>query len=79
MRTYIRESKDLGNGKRMITHYTLGESLMFNIIKLILFIFIVWPVEILWIVFKWLMKLVAKLLKYVIKAIVKLVTLPFRH
>ena len=46
MKTYVRESHKLGKGAYMITRYTAGEYMLLNIIKLIFFVLILWPLEI---------------------------------
>lgn len=71
MRTYIRETQNLGNGKRMITHYTLEDYMIHSIVKFFLFLFIVWPIQIMfWITFY--------LIKWTFKAFYWVVSLPFR-
>ena len=46
MKTYVRKSRRLEKGTYMITKYTTGEYLFLNIVKLIFFVLILWPVEI---------------------------------
>lgn len=48
MRSYVRESRSIGENTRIITHYTLTEHLFLSIIKLIFFIAVLWPAQILW-------------------------------
>lgn len=67
MRSYVRESIKLGNGRTLITHYTPSEYLWISVIKFLFFL-ILWPVEItfwlffysikygcilLWLIVKW--------------------------
>ena len=48
MRSYVRKSESIGKNTRIITHYTPGEYLFLSIIKLIFFIVILWPIQIIW-------------------------------
>lgn len=51
MRSYVRESIKLGNGRTLITHYTTSEYLWINVIKLPFFL-ILWSFEIIfWLFF----------------------------
>ena len=58
MNIYIRESRNLGNGRRLITRYTPGEYLVYNIIKFFFFLFIIWPLEITLIIFLAILKII---------------------
>lgn len=52
MRSYVRESIKIGENKRIITHYTLTESIFLDILKFLFFLFILWPIQLIWFVFK---------------------------
>ena len=57
MRSYVYKTEKLPNGERIVTRYTLEESLCRNILKLLFFLFILWPIELfLW----WPLKLIVK-------------------
>ena len=58
MRTYIRETINLGKGKRMITAYTPGEYLISNIVKFFLYLFVVWPIQLMLSCFFWMFKII---------------------
>lgn len=66
MRSYIRETVNLGHGKKLITHYTPGEYLIGSIIKFFLYLFIVWPFE-----------LILTLLMYFFAIVWLIIKLPF--
>ena len=57
MNTYVRKSRKLEKGTYMITKYTAGEYLFLNIVKLVFFVLILWPVEIVLFTFLFLIKL----------------------
>ena len=59
MKTYVRESHKLGKGAYMITRYTAGEYMLLNILKLIFFVLILWPLEIVFFTILFLVKLAA--------------------
>lgn len=46
MRSYVYESVKLSDGKRLVTRYTLGEVIWFNILKFLFYLFMLWPLEI---------------------------------
>ncbi len=71
MRTYIRESVDLGNNRRLITHYTPSEYFWLSAIKFFFFLTVIWPLELVF----WLGYFV---LKYTIKLLIFLIKLPFK-
>lgn len=71
MRSYVRESHDMGNGRRYITYFKPEEYLLFTIIKFLAFLFLLWPLEIMF----WITIFV---IKWTFKAIIWLITLPFR-
>ena len=52
MRSYVRESRKIDENTRIITHYTLTESIILNILKLLFFLFFLWPIQLFWFVFK---------------------------
>ena len=60
MKTYVRKSRRLEKGTYMITKYTTGEYLFLNIVKLIFFVLILWPVEIVFFTFLFLIKLLVR-------------------
>lgn len=71
MHSYIRESHDMGNGRRYIVRYTPGEYLAFNIIKFLCFLCIVWPIQLeFWMGFF--------IIKSILKALWWIISLPFR-
>ena len=52
MKMYVRESRKLSRGRTLITHYTAEEYFWQSALKIILFILVVWPIEILfWAIF----------------------------
>lgn len=71
MRSYVRESHDMGNGKRYITYYKPEEYILFSIIKFLAFLFVLWPLEIIFL-------LTVFIVKWAFKAVFWLVSLPFR-
>ena len=60
MKTYVRKSRRLEKGTYIITKYTAGEYLFLNIVKLVFFVLILWPVEIVLYVFIFLIKLLIR-------------------
>ncbi len=71
MRAYVRESVELSNNRRLITHYTPSEFFWLSIIKLVIFLFVLWPLELgFWLIFI--------ILKYSIKLLILLLKLPFK-
>ena len=60
MNTYVRKSRKLEKGTYIITKYTAGEYLFLNIVKLVFFVLILWPVEIVLYVFIFLIKLLIR-------------------
>lgn len=55
MRHHIRTSYDLGEDdfggrRKYITYFKPGEYLVFNILKFLFFLFIVWPLQIIWLI-----------------------------
>ena len=71
MNSYIRETKDLGEGRRLITRYTPGEYLVISIIKFFIFLFFLWPIELLF----W---AAVFIIKWAFKALFFLIALPFK-
>ena len=71
MRSYVRESHNMGNGRRYITRYTPEEYFLYSIIKFLLFLFLLWPLQLMFwgVIF---------ILKWTFKAILWLIILPFR-
>ena len=63
MRSYFRKSVDVGDNTRYIVRYTPSEYLLISVIKLIFFIFVVWPVQILWLIFTFPFRLIGKFYK----------------
>lgn len=78
MRSYVYDSVKLSNGQRLITRYTLEESLVINCFKLLLFLFIIWPFQLL---FWWPIKLIFKgiliVCEFILRTIWWLIRLPF--
>ncbi len=72
MNVYIRESKSLGDGKRLITHYTPGEYLFLSIIKFLFFLFVLWPLEITLIIIVFFLKVIWFCITLPFKLIIKL-------
>ena len=64
MRTYIRETINLGKGKRMITAYTPGEYLISNIVKFFLYLFVVWPIQLMLSCFFWMFKIILVIIQF---------------
>lgn len=73
MYSYIRESRDLGNGRRYITRYTPGEYLFINIIKFFFFLFVVWPLEIVLIICLAILKIIWFVISLPFKLIIRLI------
>ena len=46
MKSYVRESIKLGNGKTLITHYTTSEYFWMSVLKFVFFLLVLWPIEI---------------------------------
>ena len=70
MRSYVYERIKLGGHASMITRYNRGEYLLWSIAKFLLFLFILWPLEIVLIVLLFVGE-------FVIRGILWLVKLPF--
>lgn len=71
MRSYVRESIELSNNRRLITHYTPSEFFWLSIIKFLIFLFFLWPLELgFWLIFIF--------LKISIKLLIFLLMLPFK-
>jgi len=77
MKTYVYDKKKLSDGKIMVTRYTLGESLFINIVKLIFFIIILWPLEIALWIFILICKLLFNICVYLFKILLWIIKLPF--
>ncbi len=73
MRTYIRETKSLGNGKRMITRYTLEEYLWLSIVKFIIFLCFIWPIEICVRICIWFFKICFGIIKFILSIPLKII------
>lgn len=86
MNSYIRESHDLGDGKRLVTRYTPEEYIVTSILKFFLFLFVVWPLQLtFWVIVfigKWVFKAlywaIVFICKWTFKGLIWLITLPFR-
>lgn len=78
MRSYIRESRNMGNGKHFIRYYTLEEDLILSIIKFVLFLFCVWPLQLMFWVTIFCLKCMIKLLFWMIKFLIGIISLPFK-
>ena len=63
MRTYVRESVKIGDHTRVVSRYTPSEYIILNIPKFLFFLFIVWPLQIIWFVIKLPFKLIFKLIR----------------
>ncbi len=71
MKFFVKKSVDLGNGERLLAYYTPGEDLVINILKFCGFLFVIWPVQIIfWACFF--------ILKYTFLLIWWIISLPFR-
>ena len=73
MHSYIRESRDLGNGRRLITRYTPGEYFFINLIKFLFFLFVVWPIEITLIICLAILKVIWFIISLPFKLIIRLI------
>lgn len=78
MKSYVYETVKFKDGGRLVTKYTVGESLALSIMKFLFFLFILWPLE--FFVF-WpmviLFKLFLILCEFAIRGIFWLIKLPF--
>ena len=71
MRSYVRESIELSNNRRLITHYTTSEFIWLSIIKFLFFLFFLWPLELtFWLIFI--------IVKYSFKLLILIIKLPFK-
>ena len=73
MRTYIRETINLGKGRRMITTYSPGEYFFSNIVKFFLYLFVVWPIQLIFWCFLWTLKIILVIIQLPFIHIVKLI------
>ena len=78
MRSYVYRSVKLSNGDRLVTRYTLGESLLINILKFLFFLLIIWPFQLL---FWWPIKILFKgaliVCEFILRSIWWIIRLPF--
>ncbi len=67
MKMYVRESVKLSSGRTLITHYSAEEYFWQSALKLILYLCVIWPVEIIfWLIF-YLIKYTCILLWLIVK------------
>lgn len=71
MRSYVRETHDMGNGRRFITYYSPEDYLFLSLIKFLAFLFILWPLQLIF----WGTVFV---IKWIFKALFGLFLLPFK-
>ena len=78
MRSYVYDTVKLSNGQRIVTRYTLEESILLNILKFLFFLIILWPIElIIWWPLKLIFKGVLIVCEMVLRAIWWVIRLPF--
>lgn len=78
MKSYVYETVKLSDGRRIVSKYTLGESIIHDIIKLLFYIFIVWPFQLfVWWPIKIMFKGALIVCELVLRGIWWLVKLPF--
>lgn len=78
MKSYVYESVKLSNGGRLVTRYTPEERLALSIVKLFLYLLLVWPVQLfIWWPIKILFKVILILCEMILRAILWLIKLPF--
>lgn len=65
MRSYIRESRKLADGRRYIAHYTPGEYLILNLIKFAFYLCVVWPVQLAFLLIQLLLSLIVEVFKLI--------------
>ena len=74
MKSYIYESVKLSNGGR----YTPAEGLAYSIIKFLIFLFIVWPLQLfVWLPIKLIFKGILIICEFTLRGIWWLIKLPF--
>lgn len=78
MRSYIYENVKLSNGKHFIRRYTPVEGIVYNIIKFLCFLFVIWPLEIfVWWPIKLIVKAILILCEIILRIVWWLIRLPF--
>lgn len=78
MKSYVRVTDDLGNGRKLITHFTPGGYVVITILKFLLFLLVIWPVELaFWAIF-FIVKYTLIAIYYVLKGILIALAFPFK-
>ena len=78
MKSYIYESVKLSNGGRYVVRYTPAEGLAYSIIKFLIFLFIVWPLQLfVWLPIKLIFKGILIICEFTLRGIWWLIKLPF--
>lgn len=78
MKTYVFERERLKDGTSMITRYEPGEYLWWTLLKFLLFLFFLWPLELFfWFIIYPLFWLFVIALKFFLRCIWWLIKLPF--
>lgn len=78
MESYVLRVKRNSDGTRIVTRYSLGESIFIDIIKLIFYVFVLWPLELFVILpIRLLILLFLIVIEFIIRGLFWLIKLPF--
>lgn len=78
MATYIRVTKDMGNGVKFVSIQRPSQYFAFKIVWFLLCLWIIWPLQLIWFGVVKLFELLLNLVVWFFKFLWRLITWPFR-